>query len=152
MQQSGATIIVEGKLVGRRKPLFPDWRIPLPPARTETGSHLTLRDLIERIVREEVLAFTERQEQRRLARVLTASQIDQAAEAGKIDMGGREPDQHVDTDLDAEQAVAVALQAFNDGLYYVFVDDAQQTDLAQEVYVRPDSRVTFIRLVALAGG
>ena len=41
---------------------------------------------------------------------------------------------------------------FADGLYYVFLDGRQQLDLDEEVRLRPDSRLQFIRLVALAGG
>jgi hypothetical protein len=148
MHQPGATIIIESKLVGHRKSLIPDWRIPLPPERNETGALITLRDLITRIVGEEVEAFQQRQEQRRLLHVLTARQIEQAVISGKVDMGGRELDQPIDPPV----AVATALQAFADGLYYVFIDDEQQNDLEHEVYVHPNSRVTFIRLVALAGG
>jgi hypothetical protein len=55
-------------------------------------------------------------------------------------------------EVDDDVAVAVALQAFEDGLYFVFLDGQQQEDLDAEVRLRPDSTLTFIRLVALAGG
>ena len=51
------TITVEGKLLGRTKPLFTDWRVPLPPDIFINGKHPTLRDLLTRIVIEEVEAF-----------------------------------------------------------------------------------------------
>jgi hypothetical protein len=54
--------------------------------------------------------------------------------------------------VDEAAAVANALQAFEDGLYYVFVEDAHQTALDEPVRLRDGSRVTFLRLVALAGG
>ena len=41
---------------------------------------------------------------------------------------------------------------FIDGLYYVFLDDVQQENLDERVYLKPNSRLTFLRLVALAGG
>ena len=143
-----ASIIVEAKQVGQRRPLLPALRVPLPPDPEPPGQRLTLRALIARIVQAEVDAFRQRQEQSRLVSVLTESQIQQAAGSGKISLGGAELQQPVDTDA----AVATALQAFEDGLYVVFVDDEQCADLSAEVFLKPDSRVLFVRLVALAGG
>jgi hypothetical protein len=57
-------------------------------------------------------------------------------------------EQHADPDV----AVAAAIQAFEDRLYYVFVDDAQGEQLDQPVRLRPGSSVTFLRLVPLVGG
>src|SRR5262249_43153223 len=117
-----ATITVEGRMVGQRRPLVPPWEIAL---RAGEGQ-LPLRDLIARVVREEVAAFQERQERRRSIQALTAAEIEQAAATGKVDMGGREEE---GAPVDPEQAVATALQAFADGLYYVFVDEQQQASL-----------------------
>jgi hypothetical protein len=141
-------ITVEGKMLGQRKPLFSDWWIDLPPEGEDASERLTLRALITRLVREEVRAFGGRQEQRRLTRVLTKTEIDERVARGKVDMGG-----HDDAGIiDPEAAVAAALQAFEDGLYHVFIDDEQQQKLEGEVYLKPQSRVTFLRLVALVGG
>ena len=111
---------------------------------------LTLRDLIARIVLEEVQAFRERRAERRLIRALTETQIAEGVGRGKVEMGGREEDE---PDVaDPEAAVATALLAFEDGLYYVFVDNEHRLDLNEEIRLRTESRVTFLRLVALAGG
>ncbi len=143
-----ATITIEGKVFGQKRPLFEDWTLSFPPEGAEEGDHLTLRGLITRIVREEVRAFRERQEQRRLIQTLTQADITRGLMKGKVDMAGSDLVQEVDP----QAAVDAALLAFEDGLYYVFVDDAQQTELDREVYLKPDSKVTFLRLVALAGG
>lgn len=142
------TIFVEGKLLGRTKPLFTDWRIPLPPELSCDGNRLTLRELLKRIVLEEVEAFRTRQEQQRLTRVLTKAEIQQGVDLGKVDMGGRNLQQQVDPQV----AVDNALQSFEDGFYFVFIDDEQQQDLDAEVYLKPNSHVTFLRLVPLVGG
>ena len=55
-------------------------------------------------------------------------------------------------DVDDETAVANALQAFVDGIYYVILDGTQCRDLDEQVVVADDSTVTFLRLVPLAGG
>ena len=141
-----STITISGKALGRKKPLFADWSIPFPPEWGD-GDHLTLRELITRIVLDEVTAFKERQEQRRLAQVLSVAEIEESMESGKVDSGGRKLGQ----DVEEETAVATALQAFEDGLYLVVIDGEEHRDLDAQVYLRPDSRVTFVRLVFLAG-
>jgi len=139
------TITIEGKQFGRGRALFPTWQMPL----TNTEEPRTLRDFIAAVVRQEVAAFQERQEQRQVLRALTAAQIAEGAVKGKIDSGGRP---ETETAVDEAAAVANALQAFEDGIYYVFLDDTQQTALDEPVRLRDGSRVTFLRLVALAGG
>lgn len=141
------TLLIEGQLFGRNRSLFPDLSLPVPPSWHEAP--LTLRDLVTEVVREQVKAFQERRADRRFLHALTAAQIAEGVERGKIDSGGRTEDE---PDVDAEAAVAAALLAFEDGLYYVFVDNEHRTSLDDSIKLRTESRVTFLRLVALAGG
>jgi hypothetical protein len=141
-------LTISGKALGKKKPLFADWSIPFPPDLNDGGDHLTLREVITRVVRAEVEAFRQRQQDRTLLRALTANDIDKGVIRGKVDMGGR----NLKQDVDADDAVGAALQAFEDGLYLVILDGAEQRDLNREVYLQPDSRITFVRLVMLAGG
>ena len=141
-------MIVIGRSLGQKKKLFADWSIPVPPEFTE-GAPVTLRQLIEKIVRVEVAGFQQRQQDRQFIRVLTSRQIDEGTAAGKIESGSTEvPVQEVDPD----SAVATALQAFEDGLYLVAIDGTEQRSLDQQVYVNEESQVAFIRLTLLAGG
>lgn len=141
-------LTIDGKALGRKKPLFADWSIALPPGLDDEGGGLTLRQLITRIVLEEVQAFRDRQEDRKLLKALSAAQIDEGLARGKVDMGGRNLKQEVDED----QAVGAALQAFEDGIYMVVIDGDEQRDLDKEIYLQAGSRITFIRLAMLAGG
>ncbi|MEM7557792.1 MAG: hypothetical protein AAF394_01590 [Planctomycetota bacterium] len=143
-------MIVTGKSIGSKRRLFEDWSIPMPPeAGDGDGGGMTLEKLIERIVREEVANFKKRQHDRQFLRALSAEEIAQGEEKGKIEMGGSEVGlQHVDVD----ESVAAALQAFEDGIYLVAIDDEQITRLEQQIYLQPDSRITFIRLTMLSGG
>jgi len=142
------SLTISGKAIGAKKPLFADWSIPFPPEWRGEGG-LTLRDLIARVVRAEVQAFHQRQEDRKTFQALTARQIEAGAERGKIEMGGSEvPVQPVDED----QAVSMACQAFEDGLFLVVIDGEDFRELDREIHVKPDSRVTFVRLTLLAGG
>lgn len=139
-------LVISGRGLGRKqKPLFEDFSIPLPPESTDGGG-LTLRELITRIVVSEVEAFRDRQQLRRLGRVLSAGQIQEGIERGKVGVGDS-LNQSVDTDL----AVGTAIQGFEDGLYLVVIDETEQRDLDAQIYLRPGSRITFIRLVFLAG-
>lgn len=143
-----STLTISGKSLGAKRPLFADWSIPFPP-QFSGAEPVTLRHLIDRVVRAEVKAFRERQEERRTFRALTARQIEQGAERGKIEMGGSEvPLQSVNED----EAVAIACQAFEDGLYLVVIDGEDYRQLEREIRIQPDSRVTFVRLSMLAGG
>lgn len=141
-------LTIDGKVIGRKKPLFSEWSIALPPDTGGGGDPWTLRRLITRIVLEEVAAFRERQEERKIIKALTATQIEEGVAKGKVDMGGRDLQQKVDP----EAAVAAALQAFEDGIYLVVLDGEEQRDLDKEIHVQPDSRVTFVRLALLSGG
>jgi hypothetical protein len=67
---------------------------------------------------------------------------------GKIESGGSEVGKQ---QVDLDEAIGVAHEAFEDGLYFV-VDDVQVEEIDQLVYLEPDRRVTFIRLTPLAGG
>lgn len=139
---------ISGKALGRKKPLFADFAMSLPPEITGTAT-IPLRRLIEVIVRGEVAAFQERQTSRRLVRALTSREIEEGAGRGKIDSGASEVESQP---LDAEAAVNAAWTAYQDGLYLVAIDEQQPEGLDAPVALLPDSRVTFIRLTLLAGG
>lgn len=140
-------LTISGKALGRKKPLFADWSLPIPPEMGGSGG-VTLRDLVARVVRAEVEAFRRRQSDRQMFRVLTAKEIADGANKGKIQMGGSDLDQEVDE----EEAIAAALQAFEDGLYLVILDGIEHKQLDQQVYLHPETRMTFLRLTLLAGG
>lgn len=139
---------IEGKQLGSKRALFPGYETPYPPDLTTSGGRMTLRDFISHVVGQEVDALHQRQEERRLFRVLTEREIDAGAKQGKVDPAGRELNQEVNK----AAAVATALQAFEDGIYFVFINGEQRTALDETVFVAPGSQVRFVRLVALVGG
>lgn len=143
-----AVLTISARALGKRKPLVPDWQVPFPPEEKGGSEPLTLRQLITRIVRREVEAFKQRQEDRQVVRILTERQIEEGLGKGKVDAGGRNLHQFVDPD----EAVAVALQAFEDGLYLVILDGEECRELDREIYLHPESHLVFVRLVMLAGG
>jgi hypothetical protein len=158
MYNANTIITVEARIIGKRGPTPAPQHVPLPPALLQGVSGAVnpfrLRDLIEYIVCEEVRAFQQRQEEHRLLHVLSPQEITDAADRGKIAMGGADDSQHGqhNGDVDEDAAVQIALQGFVDGLYLVFLDGQQQHDLDASVQPHQASTLLFLRLVALAGG
>ena len=113
-----------------------------------TSGEFTLRDLLAHVVTAEVAAFRERQEERKLLKALSASQIAEGVAKGKVEMGGRD----AEASVDESAAIATAIEAFTDGLYLVVLDDEEIKSIDQLVRVTPESRITFVRLAMLAGG
>ena len=138
---------ISARAMGKRKPLIPDWQIPWPPEEHDSGEPLTLRELITRIVLQEIEAFKQRQEAKRFVRILTEQQIEEGLTRGRVDAGGRDLHQKVDP----QTAVATALQAFEDGIYLVILDGEEQRELDCQVFLQSESSIVFIRLVMLAG-
>jgi hypothetical protein len=134
---------VEAKVIGRKQSPVTPWQVPI------SSDGLTLRDLIFDIVDAEVTAFHDRQEQQRLPQILTKDTITWGLEKGKIISGDRDFDPQ---SVDMQTAFETAIQAFSDGLYYVFIDDRQYETLDEEVTLQPYSKVLFLRLVAMVGG
>lgn len=137
-------VTVDAKVLGQKKSLLDGVKIPL-----DLAGRVTLQDLITRIVIDQVEAFHQRQDERRLIRFLSAQQIADGAARGKIEMGGSEVATQT---IDDQAAVANALQAFRDGIYLAFVNGQQVQQLDTQVQLQPDTRVSFVRLVMLAGG
>jgi hypothetical protein len=112
------------------------------------SSQPTLQELLTRIVTLEVNAFRERQADNQFLRVLTETQLLEAADTGKISLGGQGFTQEVNTN----EAIQTAIQAFQDGLYYVFNGETQIEYLTDVVNLEFRQDIMFLRLVALVGG
>lgn len=134
-------MILESRIVGRKK-AFEHQTLHL------SSTVLTLQDLITEVVRAQVKDFNQNQRDQQLIRILTPEQFQKGLEQGKITSGGQEFLQEVNP----EEAIEVAITAFKDGLYYVFLEDQQLEDLSQTVHIADHSKVLFVRLTALAGG
>ena len=112
------------------------------------SSQPTLTELLTHVVTLEVNAFRERQADNQFLRVLTENQLLAASETGKISSGGQEFTQEVNVD----DAVQTAIQAFQDGLYFVFNGETQIEYLTDVLNLELRQDIMFLRLVALVGG
>jgi hypothetical protein len=142
-------MVIETRIAGKKARALDRWSIPTPPGDDagDGGHGITLRDLITRVVLAEVAAFDQREQARRLVRVLSDTEIADGAARGKIDSGGRAPTGPVN----ANAAVGAALQGFEDGLYLVILDGVEQRSLDSQVFPKPASQLVFLRLTFLAG-
>lgn len=104
-----------------------------------------VRDLISKLVNESIRDFALR-EKDRVVGFLTPAKVDQGMTTGKF--GSPREDAQV---VDLDEAVGQALQAFEDGLYLLFVDESEKRELDELVVLQLNSKVTLIRLTALAG-
>lgn len=137
-------IWVEGKSPGSKAPSFAPFGFE-PDFDPADGSPYRVRDLIAKLVRESVRDFHHREGASAVA-VLTNEAIAEGLRKGKF---GRAREEAQAVDLDA--ATGQALQAFEDGLYLLFVDEEEKRSLEEAVYLRPETKITLIRLTALSG-
>lgn len=54
--------------------------------------------------------------------------------------------------VDSEKQVYIALDAFQKNGYFILVDDKQVEFLEQEVLIKPNTIVSFVKLTPLVGG
>ncbi|MFN8190956.1 MAG: hypothetical protein U0R78_11060 [Nocardioidaceae bacterium] len=108
----------------------------------------TLRDLLAALVRHELASYEQRRTASRTLRVLTPADLARGVDTGSY---GRESRAVAAPPPEAE-AIERAVEAFTDGLFFVFVDDLQVEELDAPVLIRTESTLRLVRLVALAGG
>jgi hypothetical protein len=135
---------VEAAVAGRRRAGTAEHAVDVDLA----GGAVPLRVLVAAVVRAEVAGYEARAEERSLVRVLTERDLREGQVAGVVRSGG----EVVPPGTDVDDAVDAALLAHRDGLYRVIVDDEPIDDLDADVVVGPQTRLLFLRLVALAGG
>jgi len=136
-------IEISVKMLGKKRPVLENLQIQLPD---EFNGSATLSQLIEVIVRQQVANFNQKGDN--LLRYLDSSQMQAMKKSGKIGFG----EVYNTKTADVEKAVQDALQAFEDGLYFVFIDDVKIEKLTDKVDLKPNAKILFLRLVALTGG
>ncbi len=107
----------------------------------------TVAELIAESLRSCVAAYNTRHAQEH-ATPLRAEEIEHLHELGKIAFG-----LHYGGEAAEEpQAIATALQAYEDGLFRLFIGGEECGGLASAVSLHEDDCLTFIRLTMLTGG
>ncbi len=106
----------------------------------------TAEKLITHLVIENVRAYNSKKIDAPFFKYLSNREIDDAAFSGKIGFGDRKNENF----QDEAQAVANALQCFEDGIYRILLNDSEIKPDDRFV-IRADDCLTFVRLVMLAG-
>lgn len=109
---------------------------------------LTLRQLLAVLVRHELDTYDSRRATNRTLRVLTPADMARGVATGRFGHEARS----VAAAPPFQVAFDRAIEAFADGLYFVFLDDVQVEDLDAPLGIDADSTLRLVRLVALAGG
>jgi len=134
-------VYIKLKSAGKRKPVLNDSSYILPD---EIAS---LRQLIEMIVRQEVIEFNNRGASSMLVPFLTETEISEQSTVGKIGFGSFYSEKKADLD----KAIETAVQGFEDGLFRVVVGDKEVEELDELLELHENDTLTFIRLTFLAG-
>ena len=74
-------------------------------------------------------------------------EIVEKAETGKVGFGAIFNDEIAHK----QKAIENALQSFQDGIFVVFIDETELTNLNQTFVLQQDSVFTFVRLTFLSG-
>ena len=135
------TIYIKMKKTGRKASI-------LHATPYEVSDNITsLRELLTELVTIEVGRYHAREADTPLISLLSEDELQQHAKQGKVGFG------RIYTDKKAvlEEAIANALQCFQDGLVRVIHNEEELTELNQTIDIRENDTFTFIRLTFLAG-
>ncbi|MEM7375186.1 MAG: hypothetical protein AAF587_41715 [Bacteroidota bacterium] len=132
------------KQLGKKRPFIRQQHLEIAG---EYHQAYSLHSILTHIVKQQVQQFNKGREEKNLLSFLKADQIQEQATQGKVALGALSHTPQADSD----QAVEAVLQAFEDGIIAVFLDDQQLKRLDEIVQLTPDSLFTFLRLTFLAG-
>lgn len=107
----------------------------------------TLRELIVEFVRMNVQQFNHKEPEVPLLNYLTKSDVELQSMTGKIGFQTK----YNENQTDPDEAVETAIQAFQDGLYRVFIHEDELEELDHPITIQDGDEITFIRLTMLAG-
>ncbi|MFT6779305.1 MAG: hypothetical protein ACJAV1_003248 [Paraglaciecola sp.] len=127
------------KRLGKKKIIHVDITLAKQPT--------NLRELIEACVLNEIKGYNENRELITILPFLGTTEISEQSQKGKISFG----DISNTTKVDKQAMIYTALLAFEDGLFVVFIDDYEISDLAATLVLNEHSVVSFIRMTFLSG-
>ena len=134
-------VYVRVKTLGKRKDVMPPKPYELPEGIR------SLRELLTAFVESEVERYNSKDTEAPLISCLTAEEIAAQSETGKVSFGRLWSDRKADK----AKAVQTAIQAFDDSLVRVLMDDVELTELDTPLKIHEGAVFTFVRLTFLAG-
>lgn len=134
-------VFVKVKALGKRRDVLPPQPYALPDGIS------SLRELLTAFVETEVERYNGKDTEGPLLVTLSEEEILTQAESGKVGFGRLWSDRKAD----AERAVKTAIQAFDDGLVRVLMDETELRELDAPLTVPEGAVFTFVRLTFLSG-
>lgn len=130
-------IYITAKSIGKRKNYIEKQNFDI------SDDVKVLKSLLIAIVKIQVAIFNSTQ----MINYLTTNNIEAMAEQGKVGFGTK----YNDNKANEKEAIETMLQAFEDGLFKVFINDEEYDKLDEDILIKEEDTVTFIRLTMLAG-
>lgn len=134
-------IYISMKSIGKRKYVISKENVKLP---ISPGS---LRVLLTELITMNVQQLEGKEEDRQLLNYLTETEINHQAYNGKVGFGTI----YHTSKPDLTEAIQTAVQAFEDGLFWVFVNSDQIEALDTPLEMVDGDEVVFLRLTMLSG-
>lgn len=136
-------LTIKVKQAGRKHALIDNKIIHIE----DIGNYPTAEKLITAIVYQQVNEYNSKPTNINLVPFLTDDAVADQMSTGKISFGSI----YNDTKADVSKAVSVALQAFKDGMFALFINEDEISDLSNEITINQTTPITFVRLTFLAG-
>jgi hypothetical protein len=127
------------KQLGRRRDVLApiEYALPQKPK--------TLRELLHLLVAHEVSGYNKAP----AVRIFSEADLKSQSQAnGRIVFA---PQSEERSTVDINEAETLAIQCFEDGLYRVFINDCEITELDKAINLNENTTVTILRLTMLAG-
>lgn len=136
-------ITIKAKQAGRKHALIENKVIEID----EIEASSPISEFLKAIVKQQVTEYNNKTVEKNLLPFLAKEEISDQAESGKVGFGAI----YHENKADLIKAQEAALQAFEDGIFAVFADDAEIQKLDEIIQLTDSTVITFIRLTFLAG-
>lgn len=137
-------LTISAKQLGQKRALISNKIIEI----SEIGPNPTVQSLIEAVVEQQVREFNTKPLEANILPFLDQETIDATAKTGKLGFGSI----YNESKADIAKAQETAIQAFEDGLFALFADEIEYTQISDKILITTNIVITFIRLTFLAGG
>ena len=130
------------KSLGKKRPFLKAHPIDL-----EIDKTVILKEFMEILVAHQVDEYNRKREQPGFIQFLSEGAMSQANQTGKVGFG----EIYNDNRADKAKAIQTVLQAFEDGLIAIFIDDEQIEDLNAVLTLREETSISIVKLSFLTG-
>ena len=132
---------IQVKQLGKRKCSIEKMPVDFPVAPA------SVQELIEAVVSWQVKEYSVRRQERAMRKNITCEEMEDKAAAGKVDFGAN----YNGKPAAEAEAIINALQSYEDGIFRIFLNDAELGELSSPIQLKEESTLTFIRLAMLSG-